>query len=64
MTFQPTEEQSAIIQAARGSSDLRIIARADCAKTTTLTLIAPQLGLDEDPPTSVLAVAFNVKIRD
>lgn len=54
----PTEEQLAIIEAARASnSSLMISALAGCAKTSTLTMLAPVL-----PTRSVLALAFNKKI--
>lgn len=56
MTFNPTAEQTAIIAAAKGTQDLMIVARAGCAKTTTIKLLVPSL-----PTQSVLALAFNKK---
>ena len=60
MTFTPTPEQTAIIEAARGSSDNLIIhALAGAAKTSTLVLIAKALS-----STFILALSFNTRIRD
>lgn len=59
MTFSPTDEQQAIIDAVRGSStSLMIRAMAGCAKTTTLELAARAM-----PVRPSLATAFNVKIK-
>jgi DNA helicase-2/ATP-dependent DNA helicase PcrA len=58
MTFQPTEEQSSIVAAARTGANLMVTAMAGCAKTTTLKLIARGL-----PTRPSLALAFNVKIK-
>lgn len=58
MTFTPTPEQLAIIDAAANSSDnLLISALAGAAKTSTLVLIAEAL-----PKTSMLCISFNKKI--
>lgn len=58
MSFTPTPEQLAIIDAAQNSTDnLAVIARAGAAKTSTLVLIAEAL-----PKTSILCLAFNKKI--
>lgn len=55
----PTDEQQAIIEAARSTNtSLMISAMAGCAKTTTLELLAKHLPLK---PT--IALAFNVKIK-
>lgn len=64
MPFPPTPEQLAIIEAARGDDNLMIKALAGTGKTSTLELITPQLGADGKLPSNVLALAFNVKIRD
>ena len=57
--FTPTEEQKAIVEAARGSQkSLMIKAYAGCAKTTTLQLMAEVM-----PAIPSLALAFNVKIK-
>lgn len=56
--FDPTEEQRAIIEAAKSSSSsLMISALAGCAKTTTMALASRAL-----PTKSILALAFNKKI--
>ncbi len=56
--FDPTPEQQAIISAAESSdSSLMISALAGCAKTSTITMLAPKLKTK-----SVLALAFNKKI--
>lgn len=58
MTFTPTEEQLAIVEAARSSEDnLLISALAGAAKTSTLVLIAEAL-----PDKEILCLAFNKKI--
>lgn len=58
MTFSPTPEQAAIVEAAQGSSDNLIIsALAGAAKTSTLVLIAQAL-----PSTRILCLAFNKRI--
>lgn len=58
MTFNPTTEQQAIIEAAQQTSDnLIVIARAGAAKTTTLVMLAEAL-----PETDILCLAFNKKI--
>lgn len=58
--FQPTEEQTAIVEAARNTSDnLLVNALAGAAKTSTLVLIAEALA-----PTPMLCLAFNKKIAD
>lgn len=60
MTFSPTEEQSAIIQAAgQSSASLMISAYAGTAKTTTIELLAKHLSSPY-----ILALAFNVKIKE
>lgn len=59
MTFEPTAEQKAIIQAGlETDSSLMIVAYAGCAKTTTIKLLAEAL-----PNQPTLALAFNVKIK-
>lgn len=59
MSFTPTPEQVAIVDAARTRREsLMITAFAGCAKTTTLELIANSIA-----PRSALALAFNVKIK-
>lgn len=58
VTFQPTSEQSAIIDAARlRRESLMISAYAGCSKTTTLELVAR--ALPSDLP--ILYIVFNVK---
>ena len=58
MTFQPTEEQQIIVDAAATTGDnLLVSALAGAAKTSTLVLIAQAL-----PTTSILCLAFNKKI--
>lgn len=58
--FTPTEEQIAIVNAARDSGDnLLISALAGAAKTSTLVLIAEAL-----PDTEILCLAFNKRIAD
>jgi DNA helicase-2/ATP-dependent DNA helicase PcrA len=58
MSFSPTPEQQAIIQAAKETTDnLLISALAGAAKTSTLVLIAEAL-----PKTSILCLAFNKRI--
>lgn len=60
MTFTPTPEQSAAIEAARDTRDnLLISALAGAAKTSTLVLMAEALA-----PQSILCLAFNKKIAD
>jgi F-box protein 18 (helicase) len=54
----PTEEQAAIVEAARSSDrNLLVSALAGAAKTSTLELIAQAL-----PSTEILALAFNKKM--
>lgn len=58
MSFEPTEEQQAVIQATRhGRDSLLIRAYAGCAKTTTLTLAAKEIKIPG------LALAFNKHIK-
>lgn len=58
MTFSPTPEQLAIIEAAKSTSDnLLVSALAGAAKTSTLVLLAEAL-----PDTQMLCLAFNKKI--
>lgn len=58
MSFQPTPEQQAIVEAARSTKDnLLVSALAGAAKTSTLVLIAKAL-----PSTPMLCLAFNKKI--
>lgn len=55
----PTDEQQAILEAARNTNQsLMISAYAGCAKTTTLEMIAKAL-----PIRPSLALAFNVKVK-
>lgn len=56
MTFQPTDEQLAVIDLAKGHQSLMIQAYAGTAKTTTLTLAAPGVK------GGTLVLAFNKKI--
>lgn len=58
MTFKPTAEQTAIIEAARDTTDnLAVVARAGAAKTSTLVMIAEAL-----PSLEILCLAFNKSI--
>ncbi len=58
MTFTPTPEQVAIVEAATSTpNNLMIVALAGAAKTTTLRLIAEAL-----PSTPILCLAFNKRI--
>lgn len=60
MTFEPTDEQKAIVEAAKTTTDnLLINALAGAAKTTTLELICKAL-----PFTPILSLAFNKRIAD
>lgn len=59
MALTPTPEQQAILEAASLPASLMISAFAGTAKTTTLELLAPRLAAP-----SILALAFNVKIKD
>lgn len=60
MTFTPTEEQAAIIAAARATQDNLIVkALAGAAKTSTLVLIARALA-----STPMLCLAFNKRIAE
>ena len=59
MSFTPTDEQQAIIEAARGPHSLMIQAFAGCSKTTSLVMLAAAL-----PAVPTLALAFNKKIAD
>ncbi|MCP3713770.1 ATP-dependent helicase, partial [Paraburkholderia sp. CNPSo 3274] len=43
-TFIPTGEQQAVIEAARGTGDLKIKAFAGAGKTSTLQLVAEHIG--------------------
>lgn len=59
-TFSPTPEQAAILEASRTTNtSLMIDAKAGCAKTTTLTLMAKAL-----PVRPSLALAFNKRIKE
>lgn len=59
MTFTPTEEQLAIIEAATQTNDnLLVSALAGAAKTSTLVLLAEALPADKE----ILCLAFNKKI--
>lgn len=57
MTFNPTPEQQAIIQAAARGDSFMAVAGAGSAKTTTLKMLAPHLQGNR-----ILAVAFNKRI--
>lgn len=58
MTFKPTAEQAAIIEAARDTTEnLAVVARAGAAKTSTLVMIAEAL-----PSLEILCLAFNKSI--
>lgn len=58
MTFKPTEEQQAIVDAAKTTKDNLIVqALAGAAKTSTLVLLGEALNT-----TSILCLAFNKKI--
>lgn len=58
MTFTPTPEQQAIVDAARNTTDnLLVSALAGAAKTSTLVLIAKALST-----VPILCLAFNVRI--
>src|SRR5690242_16587497 len=58
MSFNPTPEQAAIVEAARSTkSNLLVSALAGAAKTSTLVLIAEAL-----PGQEILCLAFNKKI--
>lgn len=58
MSFTPTAEQLAVVEAARSTSDnLLVTALAGAAKTSTLVLIAEAL-----PTTQILSIAFNKAI--
>lgn len=60
MTFTPTAEQLAIVEAAATTTDnLLVEALAGAAKTSTLVLVAEAL-----PKTEMLCLAFNKKIAD
>ena len=60
MTHKPTEEQQAIIDAARTTNDNLIVsALAGAAKTSTLVMLAEALT-----PTTMLCLAFNKKIAE
>lgn len=65
MSFHFTDEQQAIIAAARDTTaNLMIQAYAGCAKTTTLEAIANAIGPDaKGRKIPSLALAFNVKIK-
>jgi len=55
-SFKPTEEQEAVIDAAKQPESVMVNARAGCSKTTSLQLAAPQIKVP------ALALAFNKKI--
>lgn len=56
---QPTQEQSAILEAIRGSqTSVMVNAYAGCGKTSTLEMLSREL-----PRRATLALAFNVKIK-
>ena len=58
MTFKPTAEQLAIIEAARDTEEnLAVVARAGAAKTSTLVMVAEAL-----PGLEILCLAFNKSI--
>jgi superfamily I DNA/RNA helicase len=58
--FTPTEEQSAVVDRARSTTDnILLSALAGAAKTSTLVLIAEAL-----PDTQILCLAFNKRIAD
>lgn len=58
MTFQPTPEQQAIIDAAvSGTASIMVKAYAGCTKTSTLEMLAAKIK-----PQPALAIAFNKKI--
>lgn len=60
MTFTPTEEQLAIVERARSTTDnILLSALAGAAKTSTLVLIAKAI-----PDTQMLCLAFNKRIAD
>lgn len=57
MSFAPTEEQQAVVEAGRGKQSLMVTAYAGCAKTTTLELVGKVIKAP------ALALAFNVSIK-
>lgn len=57
MTFAPTDEQLAVVEAGKGRQSLMITAYAGCAKTTTLELVGKVIKAP------ALALAFNVSIK-
>lgn len=57
--MKPTNEQQAIIDAARSPASLMVNALAGTGKTTTLTMLAQAL-----PKEPTLALAFNKKIKE
>jgi superfamily I DNA/RNA helicase len=60
MTFSPTEEQLAIVERARSTTDnILLSALAGAAKTSTLVLIAKAI-----PDKQILCLAFNKRIAD
>lgn len=59
MSFKPTDEQVAIVEASLGQENLLVIARAGAAKTSTLVLVA-QANTDK----KILSLAFNTAIKD
>jgi DNA helicase-2/ATP-dependent DNA helicase PcrA len=60
MTFTPTEEQLAIVECARSTTDnILLSALAGAAKTSTLVLIAEAIA-----DTQILCLAFNKRIAD
>lgn len=62
--MNPTPEQTAIISAARTDASIMVEALAGTGKTKTLELLVPELGASTSRPSSILALAFNVKIKN
>lgn len=60
--FTPTPEQQAIIEAAKRGENMRIVALAGAAKSTTLQLVAKALPAPK--AMGSLALAFNKKIQE
>jgi len=56
LSWTPTDEQSAIADAARGKDSIMVNAYAGCAKSSTLQLVGAQIKVP------ALALAFNKKI--
>src|SRR5439155_14880771 len=60
MTFVPTEQQNAIVHASKTTKEnLRLIAYAGSAKTSTLELVAHALH-----STPILSLAFNKRVAE